>query len=101
MRVCYIFRFYSFIELINIFIRVNFVHKELLLRAEAARVSLYLGSSLWLSSIDDFINGVQLPTENLDFKEAMDLYERAIESASRFGFTQYEALGTVLFLFYF
>jgi lipid II:glycine glycyltransferase (peptidoglycan interpeptide bridge formation enzyme) len=58
----------------------------LLIRAESARVSLILGSTAAFRA-----NGE--PATVKGFEEAMYLYEEAIDSARKHGFSQYEALG--------
>lgn len=74
-----------------------------MLKAELARLALTFQShsiydAVGLSDLSEFTESIwQSTTIKCSFEEAMELYERAIESAQKFGFQQYEALGIILF----
>lgn len=65
--------------------RANFMHKVLLLRAEAARVAFS-----W-NTVSPFEEGKEI----IYFHHITNLYEEAIASAKHYKFTQYEALGNI------
>lgn len=68
----------------------NYLHKELIVRAECARVSIILGTTA------PFIEENEAPQKQ-DFEEAMELYEKSIQSARDHGFNYYEAMALELY----
>lgn len=90
--------YFSFVYPTNSSNSNNFLHKACLLRAELARIALaYDSEDIYeaanISDLSEFEGVWKSKTKKHSFEEAMELYQCAIESAQKFGFQQYEALG--------
>jgi hypothetical protein len=70
----------------------------LLIKAERARINIILGSLDLFDTEGDANRMIEGNVVKQDFEEALECYTLAIESAQRYKFTHFEALGSPLLL---